>query len=237
MVVRGLRLYVLRHGEPERRDLLYGHHDLGLSPRGLEQARAQVSRLAEVPFAALYSSDLMRARIGAQLVAERCGLPLRLEPDLREMSMGALEGVEYAEALRLHPEQAGRSYLDMLDVRMPGGGESVRDLAQRVLACVERIAKAHAGPATAGRWPTVLVYAHNTVGRVLLARASGAGVAGYRAFLQRYGAMNRIDVPVRDDAHAPEGAERIDWGMASIGYSNRDPLAAVADVIAHVIDG
>lgn len=226
MVVNGLRLYVLRHGEPERRDLFYGHHDLGLSPLGLEQARAQASRLATVPFVAIYSSDLARARSGAQRVAEPCGLPLRLEPDLREMAMGELEGMAHVEALRRHPEWAGRSYLEMLDVRIPGGGESVRDVSQRALACVERIAGAHAGPPTAGRWPPVLVYTHNTVGRILLARAAGAGVAGYRAFLQRYGAMNRIDVPVRADASAHEAGERIDWGAASIGYTNRDPLAA-----------
>lgn len=225
----GLRLYVLRHGEPERRDLFYGHYDVGLSPHGLEQARAQASRLAEVPFVAAYSSDLTRAQAGAQLVADRRGLSLQVEPDLREMSMGELEGVGHSDALRRHPEWAMRSYLDMLDARMPGGGESVRDLSQRVLACMERIATAHAGPATAGRWPTVLVYAHNTVARVLLALASGGTVAAYRAFLQRYGAMNRIDVPVLVAASAREGGERIDWSRASIGYSNRDPLAAAPD--------
>jgi broad specificity phosphatase PhoE len=228
VVVRGLRLYVLRHGEPDRRDLFYGHHDLGLSPRGLEQARAQASLLAGVPFVAIYSSDLTRARIGAQQVAASCGLPLRLEPDLREMAMGELEGMAHVEALSRHPEWARRSYLEMLDVRMPGGGESVRDLSRRALACVERMARAHAGPATEARWPTVLVYAHNTVGRVLLACAAGAGVAGYRAFFQRYGAMNRIDVPMRADASADEGVERIDWDGAVIGYSNRDPLASAA---------
>ncbi len=233
----GLRLYVLRHGEPERRDLFYGHYDLRLSAHGLEQARAQAEQLSVVPFVAIYSSDLMRARVGAQLIAERCGISLRVEPDLREMSMGELEGVAHSDALERYPQWARRSYLEMLDVRMPGGGESVRDLSQRALACVERIAVAHAGPASEGRWPTVLVYAHNTVGRVLLARAAGGTVAGYRAFVQRYGAMNRIDVPVHaegngggseggNEAQRGNERERIDWSRAAIGYSNRDPLAA-----------
>lgn len=218
----GLRLYVVRHGEPARRDIFYGFHDVELSARGQAQARAHADQLGEIPFAAIYASDLSRARQGAQLVADRRSLPVRIETDLREMSLGELEGMPRDEAVRRYPGYADRSYLDMLDTRMPGGGESVRDLAERVLRCTERIASAHAGPITAGRWPTVLVYAHNTVARVLLAMAAGAGVAGYARFLQRYGAMNRIDVPAR-----PGGESVLDWSRATIGYCNRDPLAAV----------
>jgi broad specificity phosphatase PhoE len=221
----GLRLYVLRHGEPERRDVFYGIHDIGLSPRGLAQARAQADRLAEVPFVGIYSSDLQRARLGAELVAERRSLPVHVDPDLREMSLGELEGMPHAEAAERHPQWAARSYFDMLDARMPGGGESVRDLAARVLACVERVASRHAGLPTAGRWPTVLLYAHNTVARVLLAHAAGVGVAGYPRFLQRYGAINRIDVPVHHASDPREAAGRVAWDAATIAYCNRDPLA------------
>jgi broad specificity phosphatase PhoE len=220
----GLRLYVLRHGEPERRDMFYGHYDIGLSPRGVEQARAQAERLREVPLQAIYSSDLQRAQRGAALVAEGRELRVRIDSDLREMSLGVLEAMPHAEAMERYPQWAGRSYLDMLDVRMPDGGESVRDLSHRVLASVERLALEHAGPATCGHWPTVLMVAHNTVARVLLAMAAGSGVGGYRRFIQRYGAINRIDVPMHDGGQM---AGSIDWAAASIGYTNRDPLASV----------
>ncbi|MEX1363104.1 MAG: histidine phosphatase family protein [Nannocystaceae bacterium] len=221
----GLRLYVLRHGEPDDREIFYGFHDVGLSARGLRQAQGQAERLGEIPFAAIYSSDLQRARRGAELVAQRRGLEVRVEQDLREMNLGDLEGLPRDEALRRFPAWAGRSYLDMLDARMPGGGESVRDLAERVLGCIDRVAVAHAGPATAGRWPTVLVYAHNTVSRVLLAMAAGAGVGGYTRFLQRYGAINRIDAPVVALAGSARDSLRVDWDHASVGFTNRDPLA------------
>lgn len=219
----GLRLYVLRHGEPARRDIFYGFHDVVLSERGREQARAQAERLGSIPFAALWSSDLSRARDGAAMIAERRGLSVTIDVDLREMCLGELEGVPRDEALERFPGYADRSYLDMLDVRMPGGGESVRDLAGRVLGCVERIAGAHAGPAVDGRWPTVLVYAHNTVARVLLGMASGAGVPGYTRFAQRYGAINRIDVPLRQG----RGPTSLDWDHATIAFTNRDPLASL----------
>ncbi len=223
----GLRLYVLRHGEPERRDLFYGHHDLGLSPRGLAQARAQAERLGRVPLVAIYTSDLERARVGASLVAEQTGAPIHVDPALREMSLGALEGVPHAEALERYPEWATRSYMDMLDTRMPGGGESVRDLSERVLTCTERLVRAHAGPAERDRWPVALIYAHNTVARVLLAQAAGAGPAGYTRFMQRYGAINRLELPL--DAGNRDQAPAIRWERASIGYCNRDPLAYTAD--------
>lgn len=222
----GLRLYVLRHGEPERRDLFYGHYDIDLSPRGLEQAQAQAQQLGRIPFSAIYSSDLRRAHRGATLVAERCGVSVTIDPDLREMSLGALEAMPHAEAMQRYPEWAGRSYLDMLDARMPEGGESVRDCATRVFASLERIAAAHAGVREQRRWPTVLVYVHNTVARVLLARAAGAGVAGYTRFDQRYGAINRLDVPVVGSRADGERGDSIDWQRASIGYANRDPLAS-----------
>lgn len=223
----GVRLYVLRHGEPAQRDVFYGHYDMALSPRGLSQARAQAERLGDIPFVAIYSSDLQRAYRGAQLLAERRGLSVRVEPGLREMGLGALEAMPYVEARERYPEWVGLSYRQMLDVRMPGGGESVRDLSVRVYASVERLAAEHARPATNGRWPPVLLYGHNTVARILLARAAGAGVRGYTRFIQRYGAINRIDLPIdRADADGTPD-HRIDWDAASIGYTNRDPLASV----------
>ncbi|MEM7154015.1 MAG: histidine phosphatase family protein [Myxococcota bacterium] len=225
MSARGLRLYVLRHGEPDRRDIFYGFHDVGLSERGLAQAQGQAECLGSIPFTAIYSSDLQRARRGAELIAERRDLDVRIETELREMSLGELEGVPHQEAKERYPEWAGRSYFDMLDARMPGGGESVRDLSVRVLACLERIAAEHADVPDQGRWPTVLVYAHNTVARVLLAQAAGVGVSGYPRFLQRYGAINRIEVPVVEPGDSDDGAGCIQWDRATIAYCNRDPLA------------
>lgn len=205
-----VRLYVLRHGEPVRRDLFYGHFDIALSQLGRTQAQAQGEALASSAIAAVYSSDLRRAVFGAEAVARHHGLAVVHTPLLREMHLGALEDVPYAEGLARHPELAGRSYNDMLDFAMPDGGESVRDVAQRVIPFVESIAVRHAN----GERPGVVVYAHNTVTRVVLGQAAGLGAAGYVAFAQRYGAINRVDLPVVDGA--------VVWPRAAIAYANRD---------------
>ncbi|MGB1276582.1 MAG: histidine phosphatase family protein, partial [Nannocystaceae bacterium] len=41
-------LYLLRHGETERHNCLYGHLDLALSARGQAQAQAQAQALKHI---------------------------------------------------------------------------------------------------------------------------------------------------------------------------------------------
>lgn len=190
-----LRLYLLRHGEPERRDIFYGHHDLPLSARGLDQARAQADALAPLAIDALYSSDLERASVGARFVGE-CGEarpPLRTACELREMHLGVLERLPFAEAQATFPEHAGRRFEDMLDVRVPDGGESVRDVAARALPWLAEQLAAIAEPG--GRPTNVVVVAHNTVIRVALAAAAGLGPAGFTRFAPALGSISRIDIP------------------------------------------
>lgn len=191
-----LRLYVLRHGEPARRDVFYGHHDIALSSRGLAQAQAQADALAGIELAAIYTSDLQRAQESARrIAAQGPARPAPVStPALREMHLGLLEEVEHARALADFPEHAGRRYEDMLDYRIPDAGESVRDVAARVLPFVDALIRRHARAADEGGPASVALVAHNTVNRILLAHAAGLDSAGYVRFQQALGAISRIDV-------------------------------------------
>jgi broad specificity phosphatase PhoE len=208
-------VYLLRHGEPADTRVFYGHTDVALSPRGRDQVAAQVGVLSRAKLDAIYSSDLTRARLGADAIAAHHGLQTRVDEDLREMHLGQLENVPYAEALEKFPQLAGRSYRDMLDYAFHGGGESVRDVARRVLPAVGRAIVEHASAGAAG----IAIYAHNTVTRVLLAEAAGVGVSGYARFEQRYGAVSRVDFDRQRLADDP-------WAAASIAYCNIDPERA-----------
>ena len=216
-----LRLYLLRHGEPARRDIFYGQHDVPLSPRGFAQARAQAEALAAVPLAAIYSSDLQRAWEGALLVAAHgADRPRPLaDPALREMHLGLLEEVEHARALADFPEHAGRRYEDMLDYRIPDAGESVRDVADRLLPFVRDVIARHARVDAPGPPPGVALVAHNTVHRLLLAHAAGLGSAGYVRFEQALGAISRIDVDP-----PPPGGDPL--ARATIALANWRPRLA-----------
>lgn len=218
-----LHLYLLRHGEPVASNLFYGHADVLLSERGERQAAAAARALAHVPLAAIYASDLRRAALGARQLAEHGeGRPEPvLLPALREMHLGVLEELSFSDARARLPELAGRSYDDMLDYRMPGGGESVRDLAGRLLPCIDGLILRHArrSPARSpaqSPTPAIAVVAHNTVNRVLLACAAGLGPAGYPRFEQSFGAISRIDI--RDEWSAAEV-----WSAARVGMANWAP--------------
>ncbi|WAS92878.1 histidine phosphatase family protein [Nannocystis punicea] len=209
----GLRLYLVRHGEPVDSDMFIGHADVGLSARGLRQAEAAARALADVPLAAIYSSDLERATIGAARIAalgpERPA-PVAL-PALREMNLGVLERVAFREGRARVPELAGIGYDDLLDHRFPGG-ESVRDLADRVVPCITALVARHLrGPDQPRRSPApaVAIVAHNTVNRLVLASAAGLGPAGYTRFEQAHGSLSRVDFPDTWSAADPWAATRI----------------------------
>ena len=212
---RRLTLFVLRHGEPEDPQLVYGQHDVRLSERGRAQVKAQVRALADRKIDGVLASDLTRVRIGAEAVATAHGVTARLLPDLREMHLGVLEGLTRGEALRRHPELAGRAYRDMLEYRFPGGGESVLDVASRAVPPVVDAVRAAVDDAPS-KPRTLVVYTHNTVVRILVAMAAGLGPAGYIRFKQAFGSWSRIDF---DDAFDPADP----WASSIVVWSNRDP--------------
>jgi broad specificity phosphatase PhoE len=212
-----LRLYLLRHGEPELLDGFYGHEDVALSPRGQAQAAAQARALVDLPLQAIYCSDLQRTCAGAALLASTTGRPAPVAyPALREMHLGVLERVRFVDAKLHHPDLMARRYEDMLDFRMPGGGESVHDVATRVLPCVTDLIARHVRTSPEGQPPSIALVAHNTVNRILLACATGLGPTGYVRFDQSLGAINRIDLLTPWSHDAP-------WATARLALANWVP--------------
>jgi broad specificity phosphatase PhoE len=126
-------ILLARHGETEwnRIGRYQGWADPPLNETGREQARMLAEQLRSTPFAAVYSSDLRRARETAEIVAAPHGVPVVVEPGLREVNVGAWSGLTRAEVERRFP--AGER----------PGGETREQHAARVLGAAERIARAH----------------------------------------------------------------------------------------------
>jgi probable phosphoglycerate mutase len=89
---------LVRHGEsapahPDRpfpmRD---GHGDPELDPVGVEQAELVGERLANEAISAIYVTTLQRTRQTAAPLAQRLGIEMQEEPDLREVFLGDWEG-------------------------------------------------------------------------------------------------------------------------------------------------
>src|SRR5213079_3071563 len=75
--------------------------DRPLSDFGRRQARQLAEELDGEQFDAIYASDLARARETAEIVGERLGLPVELDPDLREKDWGTWEGLTSVERDRV----------------------------------------------------------------------------------------------------------------------------------------
>lgn len=140
-------LLLARHGEStwnvERR--WQGQGDPPLSGEGRRQAAALADALAGEGLEALVSSDLARAAETAHIVARRLGLPPpRLEPRLRERSIGVWTGRTEAEIAASWPDELARLRAGDPALR-PGGGESGHELARRVRGALRELAAAAPG--------------------------------------------------------------------------------------------
>lgn len=181
------RLYVVRHGAVVQGQAFYGQLDVPLSDEGRRQMARAAEALAGLRLAAVHCSDLGRALESARIVAGPHQLEPIPDPAFREMHLGILEGLPFAEAKQLHPDLAGKRYQDMWSFRFPGGGENLQDIAARARPALARIVEAHPDE-------NVVLVAHNSVNRILLGDALGLPLDRVFAFAQDFGCINRIDL-------------------------------------------
>ncbi len=126
-----------------------------LSARGQAQARAVAQRLARRGgIAAIVSSDLPRAWLTAQAVAEALALPIRPSALLQERNFGELRGRPY-DSLGFDP---------LVMSEAPPGGESATAFVQRVQQAFGDMLRQHKGLDG-----DLLVVTHGLLIRTLLA--------------------------------------------------------------------
>ena len=106
-----------------------------LSADGWRQMREALGQQA--PWNQIISSPLERCREFAAELAARHRLPLAVEPQLREVGMGAWEGRRRSAIAREEPESYQAFLRDPLTNRPPGG-ERLETLQARIAAAYER---------------------------------------------------------------------------------------------------
>jgi broad specificity phosphatase PhoE len=158
--------------------ILCRHAEEGNAP----QARDLAAALAAVPLDAVYTSPLERAVSTAQVVAAEHDLVPIEVAELREIELGAVEGLAFEQ----YPAELRAELLNRpLSVRFPGG-ETYRELRDRVCPALEEIAAAHRDGAV-----TVVTHA----GPIRAALAVWLGIADEAIFRldQRLAAVNVVD--------------------------------------------
>ena len=171
------RIILLRHGETvwNKENRIQGHLDSPLNDVGIAQAEALAERLAGETFAALYSSDLGRARETAERIASRTHHRIILDPGLRERNLGLLQALIRTEAQALYPEIYARYRTFDPDCVIPGG-EDAQQFIARVVTAFSAIANRFPGK-------TVVVVTHGGTLDVMYRHASGAPLHGARTAL------------------------------------------------------
>jgi broad specificity phosphatase PhoE len=133
-------IWLIRHGQTDWNSagLFQGQTDIPLNSTGLAQAKTLAQRLSSQKFAAIYSSDLLRASQTAALAGEQLSLPILLDSRLREICQGEWEGKTLAEVRQNYEFEPGRDDESPETSRAPGG-ESVVEVANRMSAAADTI--------------------------------------------------------------------------------------------------
>lgn len=158
------RLVLIRHGQTawNKSGKYQGQSDVALSEEGLEQARCLAEHFPVEKLDAVYASDLSRAMVTAETVAQKFGLDVRPEPAFRELSFGKWEGLTYAEIVAGWPE-AMANFLTHPDIMEIPQGESFPQVQQRAMARLKEIVAEHEP-----HDHTVGIFAHGAVLRTIL---------------------------------------------------------------------
>ena len=148
------RLIIVRHAESafNLQNRIQGHLDSHLTTRGLKQSRALARRLKHFKIDKAYSSDLGRAYTTALQITRFLKLKVVRDPGLREINLGAWEGMTPDEVDRDHNKGYQRWLKKPSAIQIPRG-ETLGHFRRRISDRVREIAMQHDGK-------TVLVVTH-----------------------------------------------------------------------------
>ncbi len=139
-------IYIVRHGQTEWnvQGLLQGHDDSPLTKEGEEQAHLIAKELNKIHFDEAFSSDLLRAKRTAEIIAAEHKLTVKTTKLLRERCFGKYEGKPYKEfnqAFReLIKKYENASDKEQMGLKMAPDIESPREALQRFIPFLREIA-------------------------------------------------------------------------------------------------
>jgi glucosyl-3-phosphoglycerate phosphatase len=172
-VTPGRTLVLLRHGRTAWNEdgRAQGHADIELDEVGHAQAGAVAPYLAAMAPAALWTSDLSRARQTCAYLERATGLAAKSDERLREFDVGARQGLTTREFVEAFPDEAA-IWLSGVDMPPVEGAEVSADVEARLVPALRECL----GSLAAGE--TGVVVSHGACLKVGL-----AGLLGWPASL------------------------------------------------------
>jgi probable phosphoglycerate mutase len=144
-------IYIIRHGETEwnLQEKLQGHKDSPLTQNGVEQAKKRAKDLAQIAFAEIFSSDLLRAKRTAEIIALEHKMVVKTTELLRERNYGGYEGrkvSEYREELKdMLQKRETLSEKDKFAFKLQPDIESDEEIVTRMITFLREVALAYKG--------------------------------------------------------------------------------------------
>ena len=121
-------IYLMRHGA-DPSDRYGGWSEYGLTEKGIKQVHITKSKLCNQDITQIFSSDLVRARETAEIIADELSLEITYLPQFRESNNGHLAGMLKTEAAEKYP---GIYWSALEWTEAWPGGESPKQFFERI---------------------------------------------------------------------------------------------------------
>lgn len=196
--MQATRIIAIRHGETAWNvdARIQGQLDIELNATGRWQARRAAQALANEEVSAVYSSHLLRAWETACTIAGASGQTPQAIEALRERGFGIFEGKTFSQIEGLWPD-AALQWRKRDPLWKPEGGESLRDLRQRIVVAASELAQRHLGE-------QIVLVAHGGVLDVLYRVATGQDLQSPRSWNLGNATINRL-------LWTPDGLTLVGW--------------------------
>jgi len=155
--------YIVRHGETEwnERKIVQGQSDIPLNEKGVIQSKELGKKLRDINFAAVFSSDLVRAKRTAEIIILEKELAVVTTKALRERLFGRFEGKHIRELKNTLGElmiisKEKQKELSLNDV------ENDEEIVARLIPFIREVAVAYPGK-------NILMVTHGGLLRAFLA--------------------------------------------------------------------
>lgn len=160
-------IYIVRHGQTEWNinGLIQGQGDSPLTPKGEDQAKQIAKELKSIYFDEIFSSDLLRAKRTAEIIALERKIVIKTQQAIRERAYGEYEGKSYQiynqdiqKLLEKYTEISDKEYARL---KIGKGEESPDEVTARFITFLREVAVAYLGK-------TILIVSHGGIMRYLL---------------------------------------------------------------------
>lgn len=183
-----MKLYLMRHGETDLNldGVYYGWTDCDINKKGIKQAIFGAQYFKKIPLDAVVSSDLLRAKHTAQIIAKEKELFVLEEKSFREIHFGNWENKHF-KFIEKNDTENWKAWCDDWENTSFPNGESFQNFYKRVIDGLYHLIKQY-------EHKTVLLVSHNGVLSAIFCELTGAGQKNFWKFKALQEAYSLISI-------------------------------------------